>query len=160
MLRRTVILIFTASLINLFVCTIAYSTPRGPLVPLTDNPRECELDDNKLRGQVTLEPDCYYQQRFIIEDPNTTLDCNGAELRDPDGYSINIKRDADNTLVKNCYIKGGKGIAVRVRKIDNGETDDDVRALAPENVVLEHVDREVAQREADEVGLAQVAQPR
>jgi len=117
----------------------AHANPRGPLIPATESPRRCELEETKLSGTVTLERDCSYQQRFVIEEPNTTLDCNGAELLGPDGYSVNIKTGADHAVVRNCYIRGGKGIAVRARKLREGESDDEVRALAPRDVILEHL---------------------
>ena len=105
-----------------------------------DRLRSCALDDERLSGEVVLHAGCFYAQSFEIDEPDTTLDCNGAELRPEDGFAVNIKRNADRAIVRNCYVRGAKGIAVRVRRVRDGESDDDVRALAPQNVVIEHVD--------------------
>ena len=114
--------------------------PRGPLIERAQPLRPCEHPDERLSGQVVLEAGCFYEQSFEIDEPDTTLDCNGAELRPEDGFAVNIKRNADRALVRNCYVRGVKGIAVRVRKVRDGESDDDVRALAPQDVVIENVD--------------------
>ena len=113
---------------------------RGPLVEREQRLRACELDDDRLSGAVVLQAGCFYTQSFEIDEPDTTLDCNGAELRPEDGFAVNIKRNADRAIVRNCYVRGVKGIAVRVRKVRDGESDDDVRALAPQDVVIENVD--------------------
>ena len=123
----------------LLMGSTAFAQPRGPLVERNPAAVRCELEETRLRGEVTLDTDCYYEQSFTIEDPDTTLDCNGAELRPTDGYALNIKREADRTTVRNCYVSGVKGIAVRVRRLRNGETDDEVRAMAPAGVVIENV---------------------
>ncbi len=117
----------------------AYGAPRGPLVEPAPNPVECEHGDSDLSGYVELERGCIYEQSFEINEPNTTLDCQGAILRPTDGFAVNIKRDADGALIRNCYMNGQKGIAVRVRKVRDGETDDDVRSLSPTGVVIEHI---------------------
>ena len=62
---------------------LADSQPRGPLVPSNSDPVECEYPENQLTGTVVLDPDCYYEQKFKIKEPDTVLDCNGAELRHP-----------------------------------------------------------------------------
>ena len=88
-----------------------------------------------------LRPDCYYEQKFKIKEPDTVLDCNGAELRQVDNYQLDIKLNADRALVRNCYFVGGKGISVRVRKRrDADETDDYLRSLSPQNVIIENVE--------------------
>ena len=115
-------------------------TARGPLIEREQPLRRCEHDDERLSGQVVLEAGCFYEQSFEIDEPDTTLDCNGAELRPEDGFAVNIKRNADRAVVRNCYVRGVKGIAVRVRRVRDGESDDDVRELAPEDVAIENVD--------------------
>ena len=119
--------------------SIAHGEPRGPLTERNPDAQRCELQSRKLSGEVTLDRNCYYEQSFVIEDPDTILDCDGAELRPVDSFAVNVKRDADRATIRNCYIRGYKGIAVRVRKIRDDETDDDVRALSPVDVVIEHV---------------------
>ena len=88
---------------------LADSPPRGPLVPSNSDPVECEYPENQLTGTVVLDPDCYYEQKFKIKEPDTVLDCNGAELRQEDNYQLDIKLNADRALVRNCYFVGGKG---------------------------------------------------
>ena len=85
---------------------------------INSDPVECEYPENQLTGTVVLDPDCYYEQKFKIKEPDTVLDRNGAELRQVDGYQLDIKLNADRALVRNCYFVGGKGISVRVRKRD------------------------------------------
>ena len=114
--------------------------PRGPIVDRAQPLRSCEHPDERLSGQVVLQAGCFYEQSFEIDEPDTTLDCNGAELRPEDGFAVNIKRNADRAVVRNCYVRGVKGIAVRVRKVRDGESDDEVRALAPQDVLIENVD--------------------
>lgn len=118
---------------------VAHGEPRGPLIERDPDAQPCELESIKLSGEVTLDRNCYYEQSFVVEDPDTTLDCDGAELRPIDSFAVNIKRGADRAKIRNCYIRGYKGIAVRVRGVRVGETDDDVRALSPIDVVIEHV---------------------
>ena len=115
-----------------------YANPRGPLYEQSPTAQPCSLESRHLSGEVTLDPACYYEQSLIIDEPDVTLDCRGAELRPTESYAINIKRDADRALVKNCYIRGYKGIAVRVRSPREGESDD-VRALSPEDVMISNV---------------------
>jgi parallel beta-helix repeat protein len=115
------------------------ANPRGPLVELNPNATLCEYPSDELEGEVRLDPNCYYQQSFTIEEPDTTLDCNGAQLRGSDEYLINIKRNADRAKIMNCYIYGGKGVAVRVRNPRNDETPDEVRALGADEVVLQNI---------------------
>ena len=121
----------------------------GTLVPSNSDPVECEYPENQLTGTVVLDPDCYYEQKFKIKEPDTVLDCNGAELRQVDNYQLDIKLNADRALVRNCYFVGGKGISVRVRKRDGDETDDYLRSLSPQNVIIEHVEV----RDSENVGI-------
>jgi len=141
-------------LASLLVCafstpSFASSTLRGPLVPPNSDPVECEYPENQLTGTVVLDPDCYYEQKFKIKEPDTVLDCNGAELRQEDNYQLDIRLNADRALVRNCYFVGGKGISVRVRKRDGDETDDYLRSLSPENVIIENVEV----RDSENVGI-------
>lgn len=104
------------------------------------SPRRCTHAETNLRGAVTLQRGCYYEQKFTIETPDTVLDCDGAELRTPEDYAVNIKKEADRAVVKNCYVVGSRGIAVRTRnRTRNGETPNDLRALAAADVVLENL---------------------
>ena len=128
---------------------MADSALRGPLVPPNPDPVECELEENQLTGTVVLDPNCYYEQKFKIKEPDTVLDCNGAELRQDDNYQLDIRLNADRALVRNCYFVGGKGISVRVRKRDGDETDDYLRSLSPENVIIENVEV----RDSENVGI-------
>ncbi|MEE2902452.1 MAG: right-handed parallel beta-helix repeat-containing protein [Myxococcota bacterium] len=106
----------------------------------TPSPMRCNHPTTELRGTVTLQRGCYYEQSCEIDDPNTTRDCDGAELRISGEYSVNIKKNGDRAVVRNCYIIGSRGIAVRTRNTArNGETPDDVRALAASDVVLENL---------------------
>ena len=122
----------------LMMCSTVQATPRGPLFEKSESPRRCE-HPAELRGEVQLDPDCYYEQAFEIEEPDTTLDCRGAELRGSGEHLINIKRGADRAQVRNCYLNGGKGLVVRVRKPRNDETPDDVRALGATDVTIQNV---------------------
>lgn len=116
-----------------------YAQARGPITPAPTERRRCALPSDELTGEVRLERGCYYEQAFEINTPDTTLDCQGAELRGDEAYLINIKREADRAVVRDCYLVGGKGIAVRVRKKRAGELDDEVRALSPQGVLLSNL---------------------
>ena len=119
--------------------TGASADPRGPLVPRANSVERCERNSNQIRGDVTLENGCYYDQKFKITEADAVLDCNGAELRGDDGYQVNIKPGADRAVVKNCYFEGGKGIAVRSnKKRAGGATDEELWEAAPKNVVLQN----------------------
>ena len=130
----------------IITCTLLLSTyqqsrgaPRGPLVEKDPQAQLCTYPTDEFNGEVTLEHNCYYEQHFEINDADTTIDCNGAELRGSGSYLINIKRSADRAQVKNCYLRGGKGLAVRVRQPRGEETPEEVRSLAPEGVVLQNL---------------------
>ena len=123
---------------SLMMCSGVQASPRGPLVEKSLNPVLCE-HPRELSGEVLLEPNCYYEQSFEIKEPDTTLDCRGAELRGSGEYLINIKRDADRAKVINCYLNGGKGLAVRVRQPRNNETVDEVRALGANDVMIQNI---------------------
>ena len=58
-----------------------YTQVRGPLIEQNPNPEYCIYPNDELSGTVVLESNCYYEQAFKVESPNTTVDCNGAELR-------------------------------------------------------------------------------
>ena len=122
----------------MMVASIAQANPRGPLFEKSPNPSLCEYT-NELSGEVQLDPNCYYEQQFEITEPDTTLDCRGAELRGSGKHLINIKRGADRAKVMNCYLDGGKGLVVRVRQPRNDETVDDVRALGASEVVIQNI---------------------
>lgn len=124
--------------ITLVMCSAIQAAPRGPLVEKTPSPRQCEYP-SELSGIVQLDPDCYYEQAFEIREPDTILDCRGAEIRGSGEYLINIKRDADRAKVINCYLTGGKGLAVRVRQPRNDETVSDVRALGAHDITIQNV---------------------
>ena len=74
----------------------------------------------------------------------TALNCGKV-----DNYQLDIKLNADRALVRNCYFVGGKGISVRVRKRDGDETDDYLRSLSPQNVIIENVEV----RDSENVGI-------
>ena len=132
---------FTCLFFGLSASAVSAQSPsRGPAVARTPSPMRCNHPTTELRGTVTLQRGCYYEQSFEIDDPDTILDCDGAELRISGDYSVNIKKNADRSVVRNCYIIGSRGIAVRTRNTArNGETPDDVRALAASDVVLENL---------------------
>ena len=44
-------------------------------------PGRMRISRNQLTGTVVLDPDCYYEQKFKIKEPDTVLDCNSAELQ-------------------------------------------------------------------------------
>ncbi|MGB0646122.1 MAG: right-handed parallel beta-helix repeat-containing protein [Bradymonadia bacterium] len=128
----------------LYVCLcintgFAQTAGRGPSQPQDTSPDRCRLDDTSLQGTVELRGECRYEQGFEIDEPDVVLNCNGATISPDSGYAVNIKRNADRAIVRDCYMNGEKGIAVRVRRLRDGESDDDVRDLAAENVVIERV---------------------
>ena len=129
----------TVALLAFTVATSAMAGPRGPLVPRDNSPTRCERNSNEIRGEVILEQGCYYEQQFKISEADAVLDCNGAELRGSDGYLVNIKVGAERAVVRNCYIEGGKGIAVRSnKKRMGGATDEELWNAAPKDVVLKN----------------------
>ena len=140
---RHLFLKITGSLIMCTLLSLApqetYATPRGPLIERDAQATRCEYPSDELSGEVRLDHRCYYEQAFEITEPDTTVDCNGAELRGDGAYLINIKRSADRAQVRNCYLRGGKGIAVRTRKARGEERPEDVRALSPADVVLSNL---------------------
>ena len=111
---RVVVCLVVAQLMGV---SALQAQPRGPLIEREQPLRRCEHPDERLSGRVVLEAGCFYEQSFEIDEPDTTLDCNGAELRPEEGFAVNIKREADRANVRNCYVRGVKGIAVRVRKV-------------------------------------------
>ena len=121
------------------VSIVAEANPRGPLFERDPSAVLCEYPDDSLSGEVRLDSSCYYEQAFVINQPDTTLDCQGAELRGSGEYLINIKRRADRATVKNCYLKGGRGLAVRARQANDDESPDEVRAIAPIDVMIHNV---------------------
>ena len=128
------------SLISLLICTSVLANPRGPLVDMDMNASPCTYPNNSFEGDVRLDRGCIYSQTFKIKTSNTTLDCDGAQLKPDDGsYSLDIRNTIDNVTVMNCYIHGGKGIAIRVRKGIHGEDHDALRAQSPTNVVVQNV---------------------
>ena len=109
---RPLILAFSIiTMAHLSALQPSLATPRGPNVALDDNAGRCTHPTTNLRGDVQLERRCYYEQTFKIKTSNTTLDCQGAQLRADDAYSIDIRGTIDGVTVKNCFIQGGKGIA-------------------------------------------------
>ena len=122
----------------MMIASSVQASPRGPLFEKSLNPTFCEHTED-LSGQVLLDSNCYYEQKFEITEPDTTLDCRGAELRGNGEHLINIKRGADRAKVMNCYLNGGKGLVVRVRQPRNDETIDDVRAHGATEVVIQNV---------------------
>lgn len=137
--HRWKLAIALSSLYGLFCVPHAFAGPRGPSTPRANAPERCAYGSDELQGQVTLEHGCYYQQAFKISQPDTVVDCNGAELRGTDNFIINIKPGADRAVVKNCYLLGGKAIAVRSNKRRNGESDAELWEDAPANVVLKNL---------------------
>ena len=116
------------------------ATARGPAVPATASPERCTHPTSDLTGTVQLRRGCRYDQSFRIKASGTTLDCGGAELRGSDGYPLTIAGDIADVTVQDCYVVGGNGIAVRAPNARDGETDDQLRARAPRNVVLRRLD--------------------
>ena len=110
--------------------------PRGPLVPKDPTAVSCSHPATELSGQVTLDSSCIYEQSFTIKESNTTLDCNGAQLTSADSYLVTVSGEVENVTVKNCYVTGGKGVAVRAPKQQVGETDEELRQRSPRNVVF------------------------
>jgi len=110
--------------------------PRGPLVPKDPTAVSCSHPTTALSGQVTLDSSCIYTQSFTIKASDTTLDCNGAQLESDDSYLVNVSGEVENVTVKNCYVTGGKGVAVRAPKQKAGETDEELRQRSPRNVVF------------------------
>ncbi|MBW2528052.1 MAG: right-handed parallel beta-helix repeat-containing protein [Deltaproteobacteria bacterium] len=96
----------------------------------------CTHPDSQLSGNVTLDGGCVYEQSFVIKESNTTLDCNGAQIVGTDAYLVTVRGEIDGVTVKNCYLRGGKGIAVRPPGRLDGETDEQLRQRSPKNVVL------------------------
>jgi hypothetical protein len=116
------------------------ATARGPAVPATTSPERCTHPTSDLSGTVQLRRGCRYDQGFRIKASGTTLDCDGAELRGSDGYPLTIAGDIADVTVQDCYVVGGNGVAVRAPNARDGETDDQLRARAPRNVVLRRLD--------------------
>ena len=113
---------------------------RGPNQPLNTQSQSCELESNDLTGDVFLSPDCHYNQRMNIKSSATTLDCQGAQLRGNGGYAIMVKGEIENIVVRNCYLRGVRGIAVKAPSRLDEETDEELRQRAPRNVIIENID--------------------
>jgi parallel beta-helix repeat protein len=126
--------------IALLLALQAHAAPaRGPLVPEDPAAKPCTHPTTQLSGQVTLDPTCIYEQNFKIKISNTTLDCNGAQIKGTDTTQVVVKGEIDNVTVKNCYINSGKGIGVFPPARLDGETDDELRLRSPKNVVLSNL---------------------
>lgn len=137
--RRPPVVVFLAAGAFLLSSTAKADPPRGPLVPKNPDAVSCTHPTTDLAGQVTLDPDCIYEQSFSIKASNTTLDCQGAQIISPDSYLVNVAGEIENVTVTNCYLIGGKGAAVRTPKKKDGETDDEVRQRSPRNVVFSNL---------------------
>ncbi|MEE2786707.1 MAG: right-handed parallel beta-helix repeat-containing protein [Myxococcota bacterium] len=128
-----------ASSLTLLCIDTGYASPRGPIMPLDENAQPCVHPTRNLEGDVQLERRCIYDQSFRIKTANTVLDCQGAQLRADDAYQLEIKGTIDNVVVKNCYLTGGKGVAVRIRKGIHGDDHDALRAQSPTNIVIRNL---------------------
>jgi MYXO-CTERM domain-containing protein len=137
--RRNPVVGILAALPLFLSSTAKADPPRGPLVPKNPNAVSCTHPTTDLAGQVTLDPDCIYEQSFSIKTSNTTLDCQGAQIVSTDSYLVNVAGEIENVTVTNCYLIGGKGAAVRTSKKKDGETDDEVRERSPRNVVFSNL---------------------
>jgi len=115
--------------------------PRGPLVPMDPGAVVCTHPEVVISGEVVLEPGCIYEHRFVIEESNTTLDCNGAQIRpaNPDHPAVVVKGQIDNVTVENCHCIGGRGINVRGPPREEGESHQELRDRSPTNVVVRNV---------------------
>ena len=115
----------------------------------------CSLQSEarQLTGLVLLDPDCEYDETFVISQSQTTLDCRGAtiDLQYQRDFGIQIKADAGKVItdisVKNCVILNADSAGI---VIDNGVNvaglsesqqvnGDAVRAFSPKNIVIDNV---------------------
>jgi hypothetical protein len=124
--------------VGVVVAGLAATSPlaRGPDVPAPARRERCALPDLDVRGTVQLQRNCRYEQNLRIRSSSTTLDCDGAELTAAEGYPLTIAGDISDVTVRDCYVRGGNGVAVRAPNRRDGESDDELRARTPRRVVL------------------------
>lgn len=142
MILRRLAVAFALSVLLLadLVCTQTLAAPmRGPLVPMDEAAEPCTHPTTNLEGEVVLKTACLYEQNFTIKSSDTTLDCNGAQIIGGNGRVIHIQGQIENVTVKNCYLHHTRGIMVSPPNRLPDETDDQLRARSPKNVLITNV---------------------
>jgi len=110
-------------------------------VPRDSQAKPCTHTTKELSGQVKLKRSCVYTHRFKVKASNTMVDCDGAQISpgNPNHNGFSISGSIQDVLVKNCYVKGGKGIAIRPPERKAGESNDAYRKRSPARVVFSNM---------------------
>jgi hypothetical protein len=100
-----------------FACLVLVALPACHLAPPAPGSTLIGCDHAATRNLVTssahLDPDCTYTGGFDLGTSGTTLDCQGATIRSPEGaggvgiqISAPVGSDLHDVTVRNCHVEG------------------------------------------------------